>query len=353
MSHDQDLNDTLNGNGTDNSGKMDEAKSKKAYLIEHYLSVDAPPGATSALSKKPKKRKKLISGSTIVSHSTKIIDDESALDERWTSAADPLLGGAKRRRRGGEDDDELRPQVVTGLKEEEKFKSDSWSVIRDAPAPVNGNDEGGEGGNGALLSNGAPSGLQTAAQVLKHLEKKRAEEAAALDGLPSHLSGKGAATVVRDRHGRRVDPEAERAKEQEAVDLKKAEEEKRLRFRRGLAQEREKEERMRRMEQERKSGFAVYVDDEERNEAMKERDRWGDPMAGLTKKDEGGAGGKKGGTKMKYKGPPGPPNRFKIPPGYRWDGIDRGNGFESKLVQARYSRQVFAEEAHKWSTEVM
>ena len=48
-----------------------------------------------------------------------------------------------------------------------------------------------------------------------------------------------------------------------------------------------------------------------------------------------------------------PPNRFGVRPGYRWDGVDRSNGFEKTWFATQSNKKAIADEAYKWSVEDM
>lgn len=54
-----------------------------------------------------------------------------------------------------------------------------------------------------------------------------------------------------------------------------------------------------------------------------------------------------------YKGPVPPPNRYNIQPGYRWDGVDRSNGYETQLFAKMAEKKATAQMAYKWSVEDM
>ncbi|KAI9463033.1 Pre-mRNA-splicing factor of RES complex-domain-containing protein [Russula earlei] len=155
-------------------------------------------------------------------------------------------------------------------------------------------------------------------------------------------------TVYRDSSGRKIDMKAEKAEAARKKREREEREARKMEWGRGLVQRDEAEKRKRDEERIRHGGFTRYADDEELNRAQKDQERWNDPAAAfMTKKRT------KGPRKPEYSGPPPPPNRFGIKPGYRWDGVDRGNGFEKKYFQKQNERRRTGAQSHKWSVEDM
>lgn len=183
--------------------------------------------------------------------------------------------------------------------------------------------------------------------VKNHGTDEGDEKGARLKKHPSAIdSGEGEATVYRDKHGRKINIEKEKLILKERVQKIEEGRLEDLVWKKGIAQLLSAKEGAERLKSEAVAPFSVYKGDNEREEELKMRIRWGDPIsASMTK-----AGRKKEGDQV-YKGPEAPPNRFNIAPGYRWDGVDRSNGFEKRFFLVQNRKLAESHDAYAWSCE--
>lgn len=203
----------------------------------------------------------------------------------------------------------------------------------------------------------APASAAQAALTAPGLHKNYASEsaaagqlAAAAAHLPANVGldeagalGAGKATVYRDRKGRKLEMLSEMMKSEGAP----AGEPVKPSWGKGLAQQRSKEEQRERDRKEAAKPLARYEIDDELDAQKRAVMRFDDPMAQhLTRKAPVS-------NKPRYRGPPPPPNRFDLPPGHRWDGVDRSNGYEKQFFQAHALARRQAATAHAWATEDM
>ncbi|RYP63966.1 hypothetical protein DL771_009001 [Monosporascus sp. 5C6A] len=332
-----------------------------AYLATHYLTADPKPS---------KKRKRKQAGAA---DAGLLITDDA--DTGWTRS-----GGGNGE---GEDDGEdgIEASVAGTSAEFRKAKKSAWKVVGGASAsndssattarrqdPQNQAREdadasareadailataaadaaaagGAEGDDDApvMMSDGTHAGLQSAAAVSAQLERRRKAERAEFE--KTSKSHKEAETVYRDATGRRVDVEWKRAEARRAAAEAREKEEAARRALRGDAQAREAERRREELLDARTMAFARTADDEGLNEELRAQTRWGDTMAQFVGSGGGGGGGGADGKRKRLKGRPvyqgaAPPNRYGIRPGYRWDGVDRGNGFEAERFKAINRRE--------------
>jgi len=115
----------------------------------------------------------------------------------------------------------------------------------------------------------------------------------------------------------------------------------------GQKQVKDREEKLAEMAAEASKPFARHAGDEDVEEHLKSLEYNEDPMLQYMrakKQKETGAV-----SKPTFKGP-WAPNRYAIPPGYRWDGVDRSNGFEVKLMASKNVKKAEEEEYYKWSS---
>lgn len=325
------------------------------YLASKYLNASTPT----------KKRKR---SKNSTSFSGLIIADDDALG--WDNTPSNV------------DDDDGRPVVAsTGSAEFRKAKKSAWKVVGSAApkdaeqaqadaiiaaasaenaAAAHQDEEPVIADDGVVrMESGAHAGLQSAVEVTRQFEEQKRKERAQFEA-EERAAGKGKGkkeveTVYRDATGRRIDISMRRAEARKEAEKKAAEEKQKLDLQKGDVQLREREKKKEELDEARFMTFSRTIDDEDLNRELKERVRWNDPAAQFLteKKDaDGGGGGKSEGRSGKkvYKGPA-MPNRYGIRPGWRWDGVDRSNGWEAERFKAINQKTRNKELDFAWQTD--
>ncbi|XGW02475.1 hypothetical protein V3C99_014482 [Haemonchus contortus] len=188
---------------------------------------------------------------------------------------------------------------------------------------------------------GKVAGLQSAADLKKESEKLREREAKMFEEMDASVSGRNAETTVRQKQVRkgREKPEDKERKEREAKKQQELQEKYQL-WNKGVAQAQLRAEQLEEMARVVSEPLARMADDVEMNRHLKEEIYEEDPMAVMLKSKKRKQALKRGDVVYPtYQGEC-PPNRFGIRPGYRWDGVDRSNGFEAKLAQSKNKRSA-------------
>ncbi|KAK4493750.1 hypothetical protein PRZ48_014935 [Zasmidium cellare] len=328
------------------------------YLAKNYLTTDSKPS-------KKRKRKDAAKSEGLV-----IADDDV---NSWTNQP----------ARNGDDEDEDAPTIVGGAlaaglnkptkkskwvrigaeapKDSEQVAADA--ILADAQAEVKAraqDDEEdpavvGEDGadyDGPTMASGAMAGLQTAEQVTAALKRKEKAERKAMKAAGLDSGGLAQQTIYRDASGRMINVKEKKAEVEEKAreEERKAKEE--LEARKGDVQRIQKEERRQELQDAKVMTVARHVDDKKMNDELKERERWNDPMAQLltTKKSSSRSGGKSKSSGKTYQGAF-EPNRYGIRPGWRWDGVDRANGFERKWFAARNKKKDREALEYAWTLD--
>ncbi|KAI9877795.1 MAG: Pre-mRNA-splicing factor cwc26 [Pleopsidium flavum] len=321
------------------------------YLAKNYLTADA------STDKKGRKRKRK---SAQTPATGLIIADDDALG--WNSN-----NGTAR------DDDDGPVTVGINSAEFRKKSTNNWTTIG-APIPSSTDQAAADAiiasaaaentardadddsapaidSSALTMESGAHAGLQSAEAVTAQLRLKQAAERRRFEQDADSHSGRGQETIYRDASGRIINVAMKRAEARKKAEEEAARKVEEVEAQKGDVQRAEAARRREEVREARFLGVARGVDDVEMNEELRGRERWDDPMAGMLSssgKEKKGAKGE--GGKEVYKGAA-MPNRYGIRPGCRWDGVDRGNGFEKEYFAARNRRRNLKELDYAWQMD--
>lgn len=211
------------------------------------------------------------------------------------------------------------------------------------------------------------AGLFSGEDIRKEIDKEKKESWSRFKKMDPSVSGRDAEATYRDKTGKRMSKEdylKSQKKEEKPKEIK-------LEWGKGLAQKREAEARMQELEAERDKPFARTRDDPDLDAMLKDRVRWGDPMAHLAKKKQldtllpnlgDSERMKESGFVIPQEVPAhswirrgidAAPNRYGIKPGRHWDGVDRSTGYEKELFKRTNEKRATEAEAYLWSVADM
>ncbi|CAF9925167.1 MAG: Pre-mRNA-splicing factor cwc26 [Alectoria fallacina] len=314
------------------------------YLAKNYLTADSKP---EKISKKRKQKEFSALGLTIAD------DDALGWDRDGT----------------GNTDDDAPLEVNANSSEFRKARKNIWQTIgvptpssneqaaadailtsaaAESQARALADDDAPSMEDSAMkMESGAHAGLQTADQVTAQLKRKETEERRRFLEDGDDHSGKGKETIYRDASGRIINVQMKRAEARKKAEEAAAKAAAELEIQKGDVQRAEKHKRREQLSEAKLMPVARYADDVELNEDLKERERWNDPAVGFIKKKKEGESVS---GKPLYKGPAAP-NRYGIRPGHRWDGVDRGTGFEKDYFAARNRRANLKNLDYAWQMD--
>ncbi|XP_040585967.1 BUD13 homolog isoform X3 [Mesocricetus auratus] len=249
--------------------------------------------------------------------------------------SDSDLSPPRNRQRHRSSDSDLSPPR---RRQRTKSSDSDLSPPRRSPRP---------GKKTAHMYSGAKTGLVTDVQREQQELKKQDQDTTALGA-----QFEFAETVFRDKSGRKRNLKLERLEQRRKAEKDSERDELYAQWGKGLAQSRQQQQNVEDAMKEMQKPLARYIDDEDLDRMLREQEREGDPMANFIKKSKAKENKHKK-VRPRYSGPAPPPNRFNIWPGYRWDGVDRSNGFEQKRFARLASKKAVEELAYKWSVEDM
>lgn len=333
------------------------------YLKIRYLSNNADEDDRKLKKKKSKSSK---TGSFVKNATVKIVDEDvdfRQLTKHNNSDDEELYFGTKEERPVISEVIDERP---THLRTDDDRKS-KWKAIGDVNDQYDAdvikiaeNHIKQTNTSKTKTLDGKKAGLSNAKEIKKELEELKQKNEQNIKRMDANLSGKNSKTVFRDRKSGKIRDIDKELEEKKALDEEKAirEMEKKAvydRWSKGLTQREEQLEKIESDLHEMSKPLARYEDDEDLDKLLRERDREDDPMLKEIQKKRKEEKLKDPNSKIfpEYQGPPPPPNRFGIRPGYRWDGVDRSNGFENKYFSKIAEREATREEAYQWSVQDM